>query len=231
MVDPVPRSRRGGVALAAAAVMFLLYPAVRPWEDESTVVGATAAMSSPAWVASHLFAMVGFILVPLGLLALRGVLAGDRTGRVAAAGVVVFWVGAGLTLPYYGAEDFGLNAIARRAAGNPGVDLLGLVEAVRFGPAQITVFLLGLVLLAVGAVMVAVAVWSSGTLPRASGILFALGFVMFLPQFFAPPALRIGHGVLLAAGLLWLAVILWRAATRLPTPADANGRGMKFARP
>jgi hypothetical protein len=52
-------------------VLFLAYPALRPWHDEGTVAGATASMSSTAWVAAHFFAMLGFILMPLGLLALR----------------------------------------------------------------------------------------------------------------------------------------------------------------
>jgi len=69
--------------LAAAGVLFVLYPAVRPWRDESTVDGAIAAMSSGAWVASHLFAMVGFILVSLALLALRDAVAGTRGESVA----------------------------------------------------------------------------------------------------------------------------------------------------
>ena len=215
-MNPAARTRWGCAALAVAAVMFVLYPAVRPWEDESTVRGATAAMSSPAWVAAHLFAIIGFILVPLGLLALAGVLSGGPAGRVAWAALVVFWIGVGLTLPYFGAEDFGLHAVASRVGDSPAVDLLGLVDAVRFGATQITIFGLGLTLLAVGAVLVAVAVWRSGTLPRAGGVLFALGFVMFLPQFFAPPALRIGHGVVLGLGLLWLALTMWRAASRPP---------------
>lgn len=45
----------GALALAVAGVLFVLYPAVRPWQDESTVEGAIKAMSSGAWVAAHLF--------------------------------------------------------------------------------------------------------------------------------------------------------------------------------
>jgi hypothetical protein len=60
-------------------------------------------------------------------------------------------------------------------------------------------------------VLAAVAIWRSGALARASGILFAVGFVLFLPQFFTPPAVRIAHGVLVAAGCIWLALALWRA--------------------
>ena len=128
-----------------------------------------------------------------------------RAERLALTAVVTGWIGVGLTLPYYGAEGFGLNAIARKAADSQVSDLLGLVEAVRFSPAAITTFGLGLLLLA------AVAIWRSGVLARSSGILFAAGLVLFLPQFFTPSAVRIAHGVLVAAGSIWLALALWQA--------------------
>jgi len=209
MFVSLTRVRLGAVALAVAGALFVLYPAVRPWEDESTTAGATAALGSGAWVASHLFAMIGFILVPLGLLALHRVL--NRTGveRRALTALVVTWIGAGLVLPYYGAEDFALNAIADKAAGQS-LDLLDLVESIRFSPAAATMFGVGLVALGVGPVLAAVAIWRSRVLPRYSGIPFGVGFALFLPQFFLPPAGRIGHGVLVAVGSLWLAWELWR---------------------
>ncbi len=178
------------LALAVAGVLFLLYPVVRPWEDESTPAGAHAAMASGAWVASHLFAMIGFVLVGLALLGLR-----ERVGTTATA---VVWGGAGLTLTYYGAEDFGLHA----AANTPGTDLLAVAEATRYHPVAITAFGAGLVALAVGAVLVA------RKLRRPSGWVFAAGFVLFLPQFFTPAPVRIAHGVLMLAGLVWLAADL-----------------------
>jgi hypothetical protein len=205
------RTRWGALTLAVAGVLFILYPAVRPWQDESTVHGAIKAMSSGAWVAAHLFAMVGFILVALGLLAVWNAVSTTRSERLGFAAVVTTWVGVGLTLPYYGAEDFGLNAIARKAAEGQRFDVLGLVDAVRFSSVPTTTFALGLLLLGAGAVLAAVAIWSSGMLPRSSGMLFAAGFVLFLPQFFTPPAVRIAHGVLVAAGSIWVALALWRA--------------------
>jgi hypothetical protein len=212
------RTRLGAFAFAIAGTMFVLYPAVRPWYDESTVDGTVAAMSSPAWVASHLFAMIGFILVPLGLLALHGVLAGPNAGpraaRLAGVAVVTTWIGAGLTLPYYGAEDFGLNGIARRAAEGQAVDVLDLVDAVQYGPVAATTFAIGLLALGVGAVLAAVAVWRSGVMARVAAVPFALGFALFIPQFYAPPAVRIAHGVLIGAGSAWLAWELWRAGRR-----------------
>lgn len=175
-------------ALVLAGLLFLLYPVLRPWDDESTAAGAHAAMSSSAWVLSHFLAIVGFVLVPLGLLGIREV--------VGLAPVVVMWIGAGLTLPYYGAEDFGLHAAATE-----GTDLLAVADAVRYNPVAVTSFGVGLVTLAVGAVLVSVAVWRSEV--RYAGLVFAAGFVLFLPQFFAPGPVRIAHGVLMLVGLVW----------------------------
>jgi hypothetical protein len=192
-------SRLAPASLAVAGVAFLLYPVVRPWTDETTVDGARAAMASGAWVAAHAFAMLGFILVPAALLALRE--------SIGLAPAVVMSVGAGLTLPYYGAEDFGLHAAATKGGG----DLLAVVDATRYNPLAVTMFGAGLLTLAVGAILVAVAIWRAGTLPRTSGLVFAAGFALFLPQFFAPAPIRIAHGVLMLAGLVWLAVAMWRA--------------------
>jgi hypothetical protein len=64
----------------------------------------------------------------------------------------------------------------------------------------------------VAGVWTAVTVWRDGELPRWTAIPFGLGFALFLPQFFTPPAVRIGHGVLVAVGCLWLAAGLRRKA-------------------
>jgi hypothetical protein len=175
-------------------VLFLLYPVLRPWTDETTLAGAQDAMASGAWVAAHLFAMLGFILVPVALL-----------GRVGNTPVAVLWVGAGLTLPYYGAEDFGLHAAATH-----GTNLLDVAEATRYQPVAVVMFGAGLVTLAVGAVLVARVVRGP------AAWVFAAGFVLFLPQFFTPAPVRIAHGVLMLAGLVWLSFSLGgeRAAQR-----------------
>ncbi|ALG08260.1 hypothetical protein [Kibdelosporangium phytohabitans] len=165
-------------------MLFLSYPLLRPWHDEATVAGARESMGSTAWVIAHFLAMVGFVLVPIALLGMR-----ERLGITSA---VVMWVGAGLVLPYYGAEDFGLHA----AANNSG-DLLAVAEATRYHPLAVVIFGAGLVALALGAVLVA--------MKDRSAVLFAAGFVLFLPQFFTPAPVRIAHGVLMLAGLAWFA--------------------------
>jgi hypothetical protein len=202
------------IALAVAGLLFLLYPAFRPWTDETTAAGALEALGSNAWVLSHFFAMVGFVLVALALLGLREI--------VGIRAVAVTWVGAGFTLPYYGAEDFGLHGAAVK-----GGNLLEVAEAVRYNPVAVTCFAVGLILLAVGAVLVAVAVWKSGTVNRYSGLAFAAGFVLFLPQFFTPAPVRIAHGVLMLVGLVWLAIAAAPKAEPAPRPAlpTLSGQG------
>ncbi len=191
--------RGGQAALLLAGVLFVLYPAVRPYGDADPATAASA-FASGAWLVAHLSAVLGFILLPLGLLTVRAA----TGGRLAGAAFVATWLGAGLVLPYYGAEVFALHAIGQ--AGGP----LGLVDAVRNGPVQITEFGVGLLLLAVGTVLAAVAVWRSGVLARWSAVPLAVGFALFLPQFYAPPALRIAHGVLIGVGCVLLAAELGR---------------------
>ena len=195
------KARWGTVALAVAGLMFVLYPAVRPWHDETTVAGARASMSSNDWVAAHFFAMLGFIAVTLGLLAVHTVI----HSRLSQAALLTMWIGAGLTLPYYGAEDFGLHAIARSGA----PDLLTVVDQVRYQPLAATIFAAGLILLATGAILTAVAAWRTQALSRLATLVFALGFALFIPQFYFPAGVRIAHGVVVAIGCCWLAISLW----------------------
>lgn len=110
----------------------------------------------------------------------------SRTGaeRLGFAAAVTSWIGAGLTLPYYGAEDFALHAIGKAAAAGDDIDVVALTETFRFGPVAATTFAIGLLALGAGAVLAAVAIWRSGVLPRYSGIPYAAGFVLFIPQFY-----------------------------------------------
>ncbi|MEU7893068.1 hypothetical protein AB0B45_09385 [Nonomuraea sp. NPDC049152] len=195
---------------AITGVLFLVYPAVRPSGDDA------AAMSSTAWVFGHLAAMIGFILLGLAALGIHQLL----KDRLSLRATVVTWIGAGLTLPYYGAEDFGLNVIANRALRDNTPALMELATEFRYGALAVTMFALGLALLGIGTIMTAVSVWRSGTLPAWSAVPLAVGFALFIPQFFAPVyAIRIAHGALIAVGGVWLAIALARGRAKAGVPA------------
>ena len=204
------RTRLAALALVIAGACFLAYPAIRPYTDETTLAGAEA-FASPAWLLAHSLAIVGFILLVLGLLGLYGRLRETRAESLGIMALVLTWAGVGLTLPYYGAETFALAAVGREALRQNSVDLLvTLSDAIRFGEG-VWLFGAGLLALAAGAILFATAIRRSGTFPRWSGIPLALGFALFLPQFFTPPAVRIAHGLLVAIGC-WL--VAWSMVSR-----------------
>lgn len=213
-------ARLGAPAFATAGVLFVLYPALRPWTDETSMDGA-AAFASSAWIAAHLSAVLGFILLGLGLLVLRDTLRGTAADRTASTALALTWVGVGCTVLYFGAEIFGLHAIGLRAVRENNPALLQMVDTIRYNPAAITLFAAGL-LLAAGAITAGMAIGRSGILPRWSGVPFAAGIALFLPQFFGTPALRIAHGVLLGIGCGWVALSMWRTRRRAARPTGAR---------
>lgn len=197
------RIRLGALSLALAGLLFFLYPVLRPFSDESSLQGA-AAFASPSWILAHMLAVVGFILLALSLLGVYQALSNTMARRLASVALVLTWIGVGFTLPYYGAEIFALHAIGQEAIKQQSVALMPLVNAVRYGPA-IFVFAAGLLLLAVGPALVAAAVWRSGRHARWSSTIFALGFALYIPQFFGTQPIRVAHGVLVALGCIWFA--------------------------
>jgi len=141
MSTSATRIRAGAVALAAAGVLFLAYPALRPWHDEGTIAGATASMSSTAWVTAHFFAMLGFILMPLGLLllaaaAIVAAIAVWRSHVLPRTSAILFATGMALFLP----QSFSPAAV-RIAHG---------------------------ILPAAGSIILAAALWASAGRPRAA---------------------------------------------------------------
>jgi hypothetical protein len=69
--------------------------------------------------------------------------------------------------------------------------------------------LAGLVLLAIGSILTAAAVWKSRAIAKWSGVPFAIGFLLYLPQFLGTQQIRVAHGLLVAAGCLWIAMAMW----------------------
>jgi hypothetical protein len=206
------RVRLSAAALIIAGCLFVLYPAIRPFSDEVSLQGA-AAFASPNWLAAHMLAMVAFTLLPLGLLGLHYMLQETAVERLGFWAIVLSWIGIGLTLPYYGGEAYGLHAIGQEALRRQSANLMSLADVVRSGPGLV-MFAAGLLLLAVAAITVAVAVWRSDRLPKWSGVPFAIGFALYIPQFYGSQPLRVAHGLLVAIGCVWLAVVLWRQSSK-----------------
>jgi hypothetical protein len=76
------------------------------------------------------------------------------------------------------------------------------------------VFLLGLLLLAIGSIYLAVAIWQTRLLPRWAGMIFAMGLALWFPPF--PRMVRVVDGVLIGIGGIWLAYSVWQSARPAP---------------
>lgn len=200
--------RFGALSFLVAGILLIVYPALRPFSDESSLEGAAAFASAP-WIASHMVAMVAFTLLQLGAFGLFRSLGDARSKSLPYLAFVSSVLGTGMVLPYYGGETFGLYAIGQEAIAQQSAALVSLEADVRYGPG-IVMFLVGFLLLGLSAAIVAAAIWKSGRYRKWSGIPFALGMLLYVPQFFVGQPLRTAHGALVALGCAWIAAQIWR---------------------
>ena len=199
------RIRQAAISLALSGILFLLFPVVRPFFDESSLQGARE-FASMQWVVAHALGMGGFILLALGFLGLHILLRQTKVERWAFRALVLCWAGVGLTLPFFGAEAFSLQVIGQAAANQNSTDLIPLVNQVRFGPGIIFVGI-GLVLVAAATVVLASAIWKSEVLPRWSGVPLAVAFAVYIPQLQGAPVfqpIRIAVGLIIVIGCAWI---------------------------
>jgi hypothetical protein len=190
--------RYASASLSLAGVCFVVYPAIRPFSDEVTMQGA-AAFASTEWLIAHVLAMFGFVLTALGTSGLWLALAATAAERVAFRAAVLTGIGVGLTLPFYGGEAFGLHAIGQAALRENSTTILAISTEVR-GGIGLALFLSGLAVLGLGAILAAIAVRRSGVMSGWSGVPFAIGFALYIPQYAAPQWLRVAHGALITLG-------------------------------
>jgi len=180
-------------------------------------------------VLGHLLgSILGLIFAIFGVFALGAYLATSRAGHLGLAAMVITVLGSALFLPLQGVSTF--------SAPEEGQAVLeGLEEFEELPPIFAnTVFaltgLLDIVLLLAGNVLLGVAVWRSGTLPRWAGALWAAAHVlMYLSLVYAatigpastPPTVLVGAVLVVISGT-WMA---WRVLRR--PSAQAVGVGAR----
>jgi len=210
-----PTSRRirlGALAFGISALLFVVFPLVRPFfplptdnsPAEFTVIGQTYVM--PSWQIAHLMAMVALIFLMFGMLTVHAYLTNGRGERRAFTGMVFGIAGIALILPTLGVETYALPILGRAYLDGK-VELAPIVRSLYAGPDNI-VLVLGLLLLAIGAILLAVAIWSSAILPKWAGVILAAGLALWFPLF--PQPIRIVDGLLIGIGGLWLAWAIGR---------------------
>jgi hypothetical protein len=201
------------LTLGLSSLALAAFPLVRPFFPfdpripAETLAGASRAVTSVPWLIAHYLALIGFVLLLCVLPALYTRLAAGGESRARRA-MLLSGVGVALILPTLGVELYALPAIGRLYLdGQPAVaELVGLI----YRGAAVLVMLLGLLLLAIGAVVFARAVGKSGALPRWAAVTYAVGLAFWCPLL--PPPVRIVDGLLIGIGGLGLAWAMRRAA-------------------
>jgi uncharacterized membrane protein YhaH (DUF805 family) len=214
--------RTGLFALPLNAVLVGYATRVAEPDQVSDPEGWARFVSTTSFFVEHLLSnVVGGTLAIFGTFALGSYLAGSRATRSALWGMTLAITGHLLfTVPGV-VSTFVTPAIGSAyLAGNRAA------ITVEFSPVLMALFALALVLALVGNLLLAVAVWRSGRLPRWPGLLWAAGTVVFylFGAFLglattgaSLPTQPVGAGLLLIAG----GAIAWKAR-RQPLTEPTN---------
>ncbi len=132
-------------------------------------------VGSTSYLVDHIIGAIGgTVLAILGVFALGAYLANSRAGRMGLAAMIMTVVGHALSLVIGGVSTFASNALGRAY-------LAGMeeVQQVEYPTAMMVTFGVAILLALVGNVLLGVAVWCSGTLPKWAGALWVASAVMF----------------------------------------------------
>jgi hypothetical protein len=133
-------------------------------------------VSSTSYLVTHMLAATGgTILAIFGVFALGAYLATSRSGRLGLAAMVTAATGHALLMVPSVISTFVTPAIAEAYLAG----MENVIKDVEFHPAMTIIYLLGLVLTFVGNVLLGVAVWRSGTLPKWAGAIWAASIPTF----------------------------------------------------
>jgi hypothetical protein len=166
------------LGLLALPVYGLLtfWSTLRPQSNPNEDFEAYARfVSSTSYMLGHLLgSTLSTILAIFGVFALRAYLVRSRAGRLTLVAMVITVTGHALFLVISGTPTFATPAIGRAY-----LAVNKAVTEVDCGLAVTATFMLGILLALVGNVLLGVAVWRSGTLPRWAGAIWAASALMF----------------------------------------------------
>jgi hypothetical protein len=217
-----------GLSLYGALTFF---SSLNPQPDYTTQPEAWARyVTTNHYVLEHLFlSVLGQILAIFGVFALGVYLATSRAGRMGLVAMVITVLGSALLLVVLGVSTFA--APEQGQAYLAGMDTNELPSS--FADTVQALTGLGYILLGfVGNILLGVAIWRSGTLPRWAGALWAAAHVLlYVSQGYAatvgakstPPTVLVG-AVLVAISGAWMAYSVLRGPSAQAVSVGAQPR-------
>jgi hypothetical protein len=166
-----------------------------------------ATVTTPGFfVGEFVGSVVPVVLTPFAMFALFAYLLPFGRRATATAGLVCTVVGAGLTLPVLGVVNYAMPALgtAYRDGDRGAMDI---ADSFFVWPRGAMIY--PAVLVPIGAILFAVAIWRSRALPRAVAALFA-GSTVLIAIPVPLHSVRLAGGVLGLVAGAWLALAVWR---------------------
>ena len=213
--------------------VLTFFSSFNPQPDPNTHYEAWARfVTTDFYLLKHLFASgLGLILVIFGTIALGAYLATSRTGRMGLVGMVITVFGTLLFLMVGGVSIFAVPKEGQ--AFLAGIEEYAKLPTILADTALLPTFGVGMLLMLVGNVLLGVAVWRSGTLPKWAGALWVAGSALpMLGMFYAllpiganatPPTVPAG-AVLLVIGGAWMVYSVLRRPSAETVGARAHPR-------
>jgi hypothetical protein len=207
------------------------YSSINPQPDYNTHLEAWARyVTTNHYVLSHLFSSIlGIIFAIFGVFALGAYLAASRAGRMGLVAMVITVMGSALLLVVLGVSTFASPEQGQAILA--GMNTMQLPET--FADMVQALTGLGYVLLGfVGNILLGVAIWRSGTLPRWAGALWAAAHVlMYVGQGYAetvgakstPPTVLVGAVLVVISGA-WMAYSVMRGPSARAVSVGAQPR-------
>ncbi len=195
------------------------WSSIDPQPDPNTHLEAWSRfVTTDHYVWGHLLgSILGLIFAIFGTFALGAYLATSRAGRLGLVAMVITVLGSALFLPVMGLSTFA--APKEGQAFLAGIEKYNELPDIFADTLSGAISLLVIVLLFVGNVLLGVAVWRSGTLPRWAGALWAaapvfmyplgLVYVLTIGAKSTPPTVLVGT-LLIVIGGAWVALSVLR---------------------
>src|SRR4028119_890785 len=186
--------------------VLTFFSSLDPQPDPNTHYEAWARyVTTDSFVLKHLFLSdLGLILAIFGTFALGAYLAGGRAGRMGLVAMAITVFGSLLFLMVGGVATFSQPEQGQMHL--QGIDEYREMPAILAQSAMMATMGVGVLLMLVGNVLLGVAVWRSGTLPRWAGALWVAGSALpLLGQIYimlpigadsTPPTVPMGAGLL-----------------------------------
>jgi hypothetical protein len=199
--------RLGALMLALSAVLFFAGPALTPFFESPTNV-----LEQTGW----LF-IIAMTLFPCGMLAVYAHLNRQPGKQWAGVAFIFQLLALGPLQAFAGLDTLALSPTRRLYFQESSPEVFRVMATIMQSLGEspfgfYSVFVLGMVILDLGMLALAIAIWRSGTLSKWAGVLYALGFVLFIGAAFTPAGniFRLIDGVIGGIGGVWLAWSLWQ---------------------